>query len=112
MAAISSAADLSKEIEALRQMTVGELRRRHVELFGEQTRAGNRPYLFRRIAWRPRALAEGDLTDRARRRAHELARDVDPADRGAPRTDSPGSPPAASFGSDDSQPGQLDVVGA
>lgn len=70
-------ADLIGEIEALRRMTVKELRRRHVELFGEENRAGNRQYLFRRIAWRLQALAEGDLSERARRRAQELARDAD-----------------------------------
>ena len=45
---------------------------------------GNREYLFRRVAWRLQALAEGDLTERARRRAHELARDAD-LRRRAPR---------------------------
>ncbi len=77
MAAKNDAADLANEIDALRRMTVKELRRRHAELFGEETRAGNRQYLFRRIAWRMQALAEGDLTERARRRARELARDAD-----------------------------------
>ena len=33
--------------------------------------------MFRRIAWRLQALAEGDLTERARERARELARDAD-----------------------------------
>jgi hypothetical protein len=33
--------------------------------------------LFRRIAWRLQALAEGDLTERARDRAREIARDAD-----------------------------------
>lgn len=77
MATKSDAADLANEIDALRRMTVTELRRRHAELFGEETRAGNRQYLFRRIAWRVQALAEGDLTQRAQRRARELARDAD-----------------------------------
>jgi len=68
---------LAKEIAALRRMTVKELRRRHVELFDEENHAANRQYLFRRIAWRLQALAEGDLSERARRRAAELARDAD-----------------------------------
>lgn len=71
------AADIQKEIAALRQMTVKELRRWHVELFGEENRSANRQYLFRRIAWRLQALAEGDLSERARRRSQELARDAD-----------------------------------
>ena len=39
--------------------------------------AGHREHLFRRIAWRLQALAEGDLSERARRRAQEIARDAD-----------------------------------
>jgi hypothetical protein len=77
MAANIDAAGLAKAIDTLRRMTVKTLRRRHVELFGEESRAGNRQYLFPRIASRMQALAEGDLTERARRRAQELARDAD-----------------------------------
>lgn len=69
--------NVKKRIAALRRMTVKELRQRHVELFGEPTRSANRQWLFRRMAWRVQALAEGDLPERARRRAHELARDAD-----------------------------------
>ena len=69
--------DLKKDIAALAKMNVAQLRRRYVELFGEENRSANRQYLFRRIAWRLQALAEGDLSERARRRAQELARDAD-----------------------------------
>ena len=34
-------------------------------------------HLIRKIAWRMQALAEGDLSERARRRAEELANDAD-----------------------------------
>src|SRR5262249_26829227 len=34
-------------------------------------------WLIKRIVWRLQALAEGDLSERARRRAAELARDAD-----------------------------------
>ncbi|HYE19060.1 MAG TPA: DUF2924 domain-containing protein [Tepidisphaeraceae bacterium] len=34
-------------------------------------------FLFKRIAWRIQSLAEGGLSERARRRAEELARDAD-----------------------------------
>jgi hypothetical protein len=52
------------------------------EVFQEETPCRNRNQLFRRIAWRLQALAEGDLTDRARQRAQEIARDADyPAQR-------------------------------
>ena len=74
-------------IEELEDLTVGQLRDRYAAVFGEPTRSGNRQWLLRRVAWRLQALAEGDLSDRARRRAAELARDADirlrpPADRG------------------------------
>lgn len=72
--------DLKQQIAALRQMTVTQLRQQHLELFGETNPAGHREYLFRRVAWRLQARAEGELDDRARRiraRAKELARDAD-----------------------------------
>jgi hypothetical protein len=46
-------------------------------LFGEATHASNRTWLIKPIAWRMQALAEGDLSQRARQRAEELARDAD-----------------------------------
>lgn len=66
-----------KEIEALRNMTVSQLRQKHAEAFGEETRSHHKQFLFRRIAWRIQALAEGGLSERARRRALELANDAD-----------------------------------
>src|SRR6476469_5493381 len=65
------------EVAALQRLTVGQLRQRFAELFGEATAASNRTWLVKRIAWRLQALAEGDLSERARRRAEELARDAD-----------------------------------
>ena len=41
------------------------------------SRSNNRQFLFRRIAWRIQALAEGGLSERARRRALEIANDAD-----------------------------------
>jgi hypothetical protein len=58
-------------------MPVGDLRAKYAEVFGEATRTKNRPRLVKRIAWRLQALAEGDLSDRARQRATDLARDAD-----------------------------------
>ena len=46
-------------------------------MFGETTNTKNRVWLFRRIAWRLQALAEGDLSERAQGRAAELACDPD-----------------------------------
>jgi hypothetical protein len=65
------------EIEKLRRMGLPAMRARYREVFGEETRCQHREHLFRRIAWRLQALSEGDLTERARERAAELARDAD-----------------------------------
>jgi hypothetical protein len=69
--------NILNEVAALERMTVGQLRQRFAELFGEATQASNRTWLVKRIAWRLQALAEGDLSQRARQRAAELARDAD-----------------------------------
>jgi len=76
---------MHKEIEELSRMTVSQLRQKYLEVFGEQSRSNNRQFLFRRIARRIQALAEGGLSERARRRAMEIANDADLRIR-APRT--------------------------
>ena len=69
--------NITREIAALRRMTPKELRARYAEVFGEPTRSGNREFLIKRIAWRLQSQAEGGLSERARRRAEQLARDAD-----------------------------------
>jgi hypothetical protein len=69
--------NIVNEVAALQRLSVGQLRQRFVDLFGEATAASNRTWLIKRIAWRMQALAEGDLSQRARQRAAELARDAD-----------------------------------
>jgi Protein of unknown function (DUF2924) len=69
--------NIVNEVAALQRLTIGQLRQRFAELFGEATQASNRTWLIKRIAWRMQALAEGDLSQRARQRAAELARDAD-----------------------------------
>jgi hypothetical protein len=66
---------LVKEIESLRNLKTKALQVRYQELFGEASASSNRAHLFRRIAWRLQARAEGDLSERARKRALELADD-------------------------------------
>jgi hypothetical protein len=58
-------------------MTATQLRERHAALFGETTNSGNREYLLKRIAWRLQAMQEGELSERARLRARQIARDSD-----------------------------------
>jgi DUF2924 family protein len=76
---------LEKEIERLRRSKVKELQVRYRELFGEDSPSSNRAHLFRRIAWRLQARGAGELSDRARQRAIELADDAE-LRRRAPRS--------------------------
>ena len=69
--------DIGQQVAALRQLTAAQLRDRYAELFGEPPRSGHKEHLVRRIAWRMQAQREGDLSERARRRAAALARDGD-----------------------------------
>jgi hypothetical protein len=69
--------NVAKEVAALEGMRVAEMRARYAQVFGEETRVGNKAWLIKRIIWRMQALAEGDLSERARRRAAELAQDAD-----------------------------------
>jgi len=65
------------EIENLRRASLTGLREKFREVFQEETSSRHREHLFRRIAWRLQALAEGDLTERAMKRANEIAQDAD-----------------------------------
>src|ERR1700733_4978474 len=65
------------EIESLRRASLAGLREKFREVFQEETSSRHREHLFRRIAWRLQALAEGDLTERAITRAKEIAQDAD-----------------------------------
>ena len=68
---------LNPDIAALQRMTTSDLRRRYAEVFGDQPPSWNRVWMLKRLAWRLQALAEGGLSERARRRAQELANDAD-----------------------------------
>jgi hypothetical protein len=68
---------VGKAIAALDHMTAKQLRERYAKVFGEPTAGNNKAWLVRRIAWRIQANAEGGLSERAKARAAELARDAD-----------------------------------
>jgi hypothetical protein len=85
---------LLARISALRSLTVAELRAKYEEVFGEPTRSNNREWLFRSVAWQIQALAEGGLSERAKRRAQELARESDVRPR-RERPPTPGEPTPA-----------------
>ena len=51
--------NVEKELAALRRMTVGELRSRYAEVFGEPTNARHKDWLVKRIIWRMQAIGRG-----------------------------------------------------
>ena len=55
-----------QEIQELSRLTVGQLREKYLEVFGEETRARHKEFLRKRIAWRLQALAEGDFSYKQR----------------------------------------------
>jgi len=78
-------------LKTLNRMTVTQLRDRYGEVFGEAARSFNKQHLVKRIAWRLQAIHEGDLSERAQRRARELrvrppASPVDAGDNGGTAT--------------------------
>jgi hypothetical protein len=69
--------NLAHDIATLPTLSVAQLRTHYAEIFGETTNAGHKGWMVKRIAWRMQALAEGELSERARQRAAELANDAD-----------------------------------
>ena len=69
--------NITQELATLRRLAPRELRARYAEVFGEHPSTKNRGWLLKRLAWRLQSLAEGDLSQRARQRAAELANDAD-----------------------------------
>jgi hypothetical protein len=64
-------------IEQLRTLNVVALQRKYQEVFKDASRSSNKQYLFRRIAWRLQANAEGGLSERACHRALQIADEAD-----------------------------------
>lgn len=69
--------NIAGEVTAMERMTVDQLRTKYAEVYGEPCRSRHKQWLIKRIAWRMQANAEGDLSERARRRAMELANNAD-----------------------------------
>ena len=61
------------DIDASRGQTVTQLKAKYRELFGDESRSNHKQFLIRRVAWRLQAIAQGDLSERARQRAFTLA---------------------------------------
>src|SRR5262245_31518385 len=69
--------NVAKQLATLEAMTVAELRARYAQVLREETRVASKTLLVKHIIWGLQALAEGDLSARARRRAAELVQDAD-----------------------------------
>jgi hypothetical protein len=69
--------NVAKELAALEKLGTNDLRVRYAAVCGEPTNARHKQWLVKRIIWRMQASEEGDLSERARRRAAELARGAD-----------------------------------
>ncbi|MCZ2343088.1 MAG: DUF2924 domain-containing protein [Bacteroidales bacterium] len=65
------------ELANLQRMGVPQLQAKYAEVFGEKTKSFNKAGLIKRIIWRIQALDEGGLSQRALRRAEELANEND-----------------------------------
>ena len=61
------------EITRFRKMSVGELREKWIELYGEPSRSRNREYLFKRCCWRLQEIRLGGLEPETKARLDQLA---------------------------------------
>jgi hypothetical protein len=68
---------IGPQLAELQRLSTKDLLARYAEVFGDEARTWNRTWILRRIAWRLQAQAEGGLSERARRRAQELANEAD-----------------------------------
>lgn len=87
------AKNIEAQINQLRSMTTAELRTRYREAFGEEARSRNKDYLWKRVAFRMQEKAYGSISERAKQRAQELARDEDLRIKGRPSTEAPKGAP-------------------
>ncbi len=87
--------NLKKEIAALDRMSVGQLRVRYGDVFGEPARSGNRQWLVRRIAWR---LQGGRFGQPHSGRSHILDAPLIPSIRQLPQSAARSSPSSLGCG--------------
>lgn len=71
--AVAPAHEVRERLKALESMSTDELRCEYARLFGEATFSRNRTYLLKRVAWLIQRDAFGDISEKARKRAEELA---------------------------------------
>lgn len=64
---------LAKDIGGLQELGLAELRGRYLEVYGEEARSKNLPYLRKKIAFRIQEQMEGGLSAAAQARIQELS---------------------------------------
>ena len=64
---------LGLQLAELQEMGLAELRAKHLELFGEEAKSKNLPYLRKRLAYRLQERVDGGLSPAAKARLEELA---------------------------------------
>ena len=62
---------IAAQVRALQQMTVGELREKWAEVFGEETHQRHRTYLWKRIAWKVQGDHYAGLTEEEKGRVEQ-----------------------------------------
>ena len=65
--------EVSREVRALEFLTLAQLQRKHVELFGDETRTKNKVFLKKKLAFRIQERAEGGVSPETKVRLQELA---------------------------------------
>jgi hypothetical protein len=65
--------NLARQIQQLSRCTIAVLRIKYREVLGQEAPIQHKHFLVRRIAWQLQAQAQGDLSERARRRIAEIA---------------------------------------
>lgn len=73
------------EIMTLKHNSLEELKRKYVELFGEEPTSNNTIYLWRKIAHRLQELEHGPLSEAANNRIYTLIQQFDPINNKALR---------------------------
>ncbi len=61
------------EIARFRRMSVGELREKWIELYGQPSHSRNKDFLFKRCCWRLQEIRLGGLDDATKARLDQLA---------------------------------------
>jgi hypothetical protein len=72
--------NIDREVALMQRMSVNELQQKFVEVCGEQPRSRNKQWLVKRVAWKLQAREFGGLSERALRRAAEIADACDLSD--------------------------------